>query len=590
MRDAYHANPSPIKPKARDTYHANPSPIKCKARDAYHANPSPIKCKARDAYHENPSPIKHKTRDAYHAHPSPIKKRALDAYHENPLPAKQRMLDAYHTNPSPIKRKYRDAYHTNPSPTKRRVLNAYHRHPSHIKQRALDAYRNNPSPTKQRALKTYYKEHDLNKGKKREIYKLNRVKILDKHHINKLVVCSISKKYSKMRSDVPLTTTAYISGIVNKMKGKSYASRHREAQHLINSSLQYREMHKSEFIKQFHQLRASVLAVLSKASETSPESQMHDVLCGQGFHTSNTESYFPSTTNNAAAFDEDGCLFRNKFPSHSINTSGRKAETWQSSELCCIPSKSDVNQALCDTYTKIAECNPSEARRFIQHMDDCTKVYMHKTNLRGHHKVCHDDPNACGSRLLYLCWLAPHYPNIRRIISTLYSVRRSDGNLCAIDRALQTGNVDALEGVVKKNKQHNRKYFVPCDAVDESKIRKDYAKAMTLFNDRNLDNPEYPCISCKMLCFKRWCTKLANCKKAIIGTPWQQFLDYYEANPPIDDDLPAGYMLNAIYSECQNSIGVLPISKPCLAKTQKAQITLIYVSKHSLFFICHCLA
>ena len=99
-----------------------------------------------------------------------------------------------------------------------------------------------------------------------------------------------------MHSDVPLITTAYISKIVNKMKGKSYASKHLLAQHLINSCLQYREMHKAEFIKQFHQLRASVLAVLSKASETSSESQMHNVLCGQGFHTSNTESYSPSTT------------------------------------------------------------------------------------------------------------------------------------------------------------------------------------------------------------------------------------------------------------------------------------------------------
>ena len=360
-----------------------------------------------------------------------------------------------------------------------------------------------------------------------------------------------------MRGDMPLTTTAYISRIVNKMKGKSYASKHLEAQYLVNSSLQYRDMHKSEFIKQFHQLRASVLAVLSKASETTSESQIHDVLCGQGFHTSNTESYFPSTTYNAAAFDEGGRLLRNNFPSHSINTSGRKAETWQcSSELCCIPSKSEVNQALCDTYTKIAECNPSEARHFIQHMDDCTNVYMHKTNLRGHHKVCHDDPNACGSRLLYLRRLAPHYPNIRRIISTLYSVRRSDGNLCALDRALQTGNVDALEGIIKKNKQHNRKYSVSCDAVDESKIRKDYAKAMTLFNDRNLDNPEYPCISCTMLCFKRRCTKLGNCKKAIMGTPWQQFLDYYEANPPTDDGLPAGYICN--YCLGKFRAGILP--------------------------------
>ena len=153
--------------------------------------------------------------------------------------------------------------------------------------------------------------------------------------------------------------------------------------------------------------------MLSKPSEAICESQLHDILCGQGFHTSNTESYFPSTTYNAAAFDKDGNLLRNQFPSHSINTSGNGTETWQcSSELCCIPSKSEVNQAICDIYNKITECDPSEARYFIQHMDDCTKVYTHDAKLQGHNKACHVDPDACGSKLLYLRRLAPHFPNL----------------------------------------------------------------------------------------------------------------------------------------------------------------------------------
>ena len=514
--DAYHTNPSPAKKCMLDAYHTNPSPIKRKTRDPYHANPSPIKCKARDTYHANPSPIKRKTMDAYHANPSPIKRKARDTYHANPSPIKHKTMDAYHANPSPIKHKARDAYHTNPSPIKQRVLDAYHRHPSPVKQRALGAYKANPSPTKRQALEVYYKEHNLNKGRKRQLYKKNQVKILDKCHISKLVACSISKKYSKMCGDVPLTVTAYISRMLNKMKGKSYASKHLKAQHLVNSCLQYRETYKSHFIKQFYQLRASVLAVLSKASEVTCESQLHDILCGQGFHTSNTESYFPSTTYNAAAFDEDGNLLRNQFPSHSINTSGNGTETWQcSSELCCIPSKSEVNQAICDIYNKITECDPSEACYFIQHMDDCTKVYMHDAKLQGQNKAsCHVDPDACGSKLLYLRRLAPHFPNLRRIISTLYSVRRIDSNLCAIDRALQAGNLDALEDIVKKNKQYDGKYSVPCDALDESKIRKGFTKAMTLFN---LEHAEYPCISCTMLCFKRQCTKLDDCKKPITG-------------------------------------------------------------------------
>ena len=72
-----------------------------------------------------------------------------------------------------------------------------------------------------------------------------------------------------------------------------------------------------------------------------------------------------------------------------------------------------MNQAICDIYNKITECDPSEACYFIQHMDDCTKVYMHDAKLQGQNKACHVDPDACGSKLLYLHRLAPHFPNLR---------------------------------------------------------------------------------------------------------------------------------------------------------------------------------
>ena len=138
----------------------------------------------------------------------------------------------------------------------------------------------------------------------------------------------------------------------------------------------------------------------------------------------------------------------------------------------------------------------------------------------------------------------------------MYTVRRSDSNLCAINRALQAGNVDALEDIVKKNKQYSRKYSVPCNALDESKIKKDFTKAMTLFNERYLEHAEYPCISCTVLCFKQQCTKLDACKKPITGILWQQLLDHYEANPPIDDSLPVGYICN--YCLGKFHAGVLP--------------------------------
>ena len=73
--------------------------------------------------------------------------------------------------------------------------------------------------------------------------------------------------------------------------------------------------------------------------------------------------------------------------------------------------------------------------------------------------------------LEYLRRLAPHYPNLRRIISMLYTVRKNDSKLCVIDRALQTGNVDGLQNIVKEHKEHQRHYGVPCDQLDESQIK-----------------------------------------------------------------------------------------------------------------------
>ena len=45
---------------------------------------------------------------------------------------------------------------------------------------------------------------------------------------------------------------------------------------------------------------------------------------------------------------------------------------------------------------------------------------LHDSAMLGHHQICHSDPVACGSELLYLRYLAPHYPNLRQIVNMLY--------------------------------------------------------------------------------------------------------------------------------------------------------------------------
>ena len=66
-------------------------------------------------------------------------------------------------------------------------------------------------------LNAYYSRHDLNKAKRRQMYKQNKGKILDKRPIAALITCSISKKYSKFCSG-PSKLTAYIKKILAKVQ------------------------------------------------------------------------------------------------------------------------------------------------------------------------------------------------------------------------------------------------------------------------------------------------------------------------------------------------------------------------------------
>ena len=321
---------------------------------------------------------------------------------------------------------------------------------------------------KRRVLEAYYKNHELNKSKRRQLYKDNQV--LDRRRISKLVACSIFNKYSKI---CIATTAGFIYRLTKQIKGKSYVEKHATAQYLLNTCKHYRNLRKAEFIKQFHHLRTAVLAMLVKASEAATDDEVSDVLCGPSLHTSTSESIFPDTTYKSAAFDEDGNVLRHNFPSHNANASESGTETWEcSTELCAI--------------------------------DDCKNADTHNANLQGHNKACHVDPDACGSMLLYLRRLAPHFPNIRWIINMLYAVRRANTSLCKIDNALETENVAALQEIIEREKETKRFNFtITRDALDESQLREDNAIAINAFNARNLQLAEYPCISCMKLCFKR---------------------------------------------------------------------------------------
>ena len=92
---------------------------------------------------------------------------------------------------------------------------------------------------------------------------------------------------------------------------------------------------------------------------------------------------------------------------------GKKQKNWACAPgLCKLDDKPEITKTVCKIYNSIGECDPIEARHYIQHMDDCDQPESHDPALAGHNKLCHLDTDACKSKLLYLRRLAPHFPNV----------------------------------------------------------------------------------------------------------------------------------------------------------------------------------
>ena len=69
----------------------------------------------------------------------------------------------------------------------------YKANPSPIKQRSRLAYRINPSSAKVRSNAAYRKDCEGMKHKRRQTYNLLRQSLLDRHSLQKLVACAVSK-------------------------------------------------------------------------------------------------------------------------------------------------------------------------------------------------------------------------------------------------------------------------------------------------------------------------------------------------------------------------------------------------------------
>ena len=169
-----------------------------------------------------------------------------------------------------------------------------------------------------------------------------------------------------------------------------------KVEHLVRSCMHFRDMNHKRFISAFKKLKLSVLATLSNLLNTTDDP--YEILLGPSMHTASSKSFFPASTYHKAALDQDGNVDMTKFPIIDV---GKKQKNWTCAPgLCKLDDKSEITKTMCKIYNSIGECDPLEARHYIQHMDECDQPESHDPSL------------ACKSKLLYLRRLAPHFPNV----------------------------------------------------------------------------------------------------------------------------------------------------------------------------------
>ena len=549
-RQKYRSNPVPEKDRVRKAYSLDPSPVRAMKREKYRCDPSPVRASKRKKYRSHPTPVKERVRQAYSLDPSPVRAMKREKYRSNPTPVKERVRLAYSLDPSPVRAMKREKYRSNPTPVKERVRLAYGLDPSPVRARKRTKYRDNPSPFKERARATYrlnpslkrirstvaYRyDHEGIKFKRRVTYKFYRQNLIDKRSLDKLLACAVSKKYKKL----PDNFKKYSSSMMRNITRSKFTPNDLETKHLIKSCMYFRDTNHKKFISAFRKLKLSALATLSKLHETSEDPV--EILLGPSLHTASSESFFPSSTYHDAALDTDGNVIVSKFPVIDV---GSMQKHWTCvPNLCKLDSNIVTSEAVCTIYESIGECDPIRARYYIQHIDDCDHQESHDPSLAGHSKSCHVDPNACNSKLLYLRRLAPHFPNIRTLVSMIYNVRRSDSQLCRIDQGLQTGNIELLQTIAAEEKgAYHGSSESSSSVVDESIILKTYMNAFFAYKNRCSELAEFPCLSCTKLCFKRECVFLDRCKQPVTGNAWNSFIQYLDSHPAPDDSLTTGYI------------------------------------------------
>jgi len=91
--------------------------------------------------------------------------------------------------------------------------------------------------------------------------------------------------------------------------------------------------------------------------------------------------------------------------------------------------------------------------------------------------------------------LAPHFPEIRRVVQMLYEVRRHDRKIVEIEHALQHGQLEKLSEIADIAKSNRlRQFSTDKQPLNETEIYEQHKAAYEKFSERCLDVAKYPCI------------------------------------------------------------------------------------------------
>ncbi|KAL7291617.1 hypothetical protein TKK_0014655 [Trichogramma kaykai] len=278
----------------------------------------------------------------------------------------------------------------------------------------------------------------------------------------------------------------------------------------------------------FSSLKTKLNDILIRAQHFARDNSGNDdgldnlegILCGLSKHTIATEPYFIDASYHCMKPD-----FTSRFLPYNDDNVSNNITEWRCTEYCKI-NDIDILNELQEYYCDIVNCTCIKLHEFLRKSFQCSSSGRN-INKKGHPISCFVNPLQCRSQFLKLMVLAPHFPQIRSIRGSLYTMMNLSQIVEKIDGALNTGNIELISSLIKKYSENIK--LLPANESDiclnENEIREKFAKTIKLFM-KNSDNlPLIPCISCERLCYRTYVTNVD--KPEIENDIWNTLILHY---------------------------------------------------------------